>query len=169
MKTTCRGIITIVAILGLGTFASASMAQTQLAKQGQPRGHAGFYGKGSSIDFGNGYSGWVGEFWGASHIDQGKGLLHNAAWYCSGEWSGGKEKNNPHGGFCRVTDPEGDVIYLRWQTEELRPLGSSYNKGTYLAGTGKYKGITGYYLFEVKFIADGVWSGDLVGGEYKLP
>ncbi len=67
-----------------------------------------------------------------------------------------------------MTDPEGDVIYLRRQAEELRPVGSSYNKGTYLAGTGKYKGIAGYYLFEVKFIADGVWSGDIVGGEYNL-
>ena len=58
---------------------------------------------------------------------------------------------------------------LIWQQDKNVPVGNAYNKGTYLSGTGKYKGITGYYILEGSALPDGNWTARITGGEYRIP
>lgn len=52
------------------------------------------------------------------------------------------------GGFCLVTDVDGDTVNLLWEpTNTPGPATEILTKGTYLCGTGKYAGIRGHYTF----------------------
>ena len=161
-------VIALASALALAVL-TASTASAQIAKSGKPRGPTGFHGEGTLRDFGDGNMGWFGEFWGIGYNDEGKGFMHDVSWWCTGQvsLSGGKSVNA--GGFCTITDKDGDKINLIWQQEKVVPAGTSYNKGTYLSGTGKYQGITGYYILEGSALADRNWTTRITGGEYRLP
>lgn len=60
----------------------------------------------------------AGIFPGQSVADAGQGVLHYGGWDCTGEMvlRGGKVAFG--GGFCSVTDADGDKINLRWQVDE---------------------------------------------------
>jgi len=73
------------------------------------------------------------------------------------------------GGFCLVTDSDGDTINLLWErTNVPGPAAEAKTKGTYLSGTGKYAGIQGNYTFACRF-AGALALCNVTGGEYKIP
>jgi hypothetical protein len=151
--------------------ALAGNADAQVAKTGKPRGLATFHGMGRAQEYPPDIVVWTGTFPGESVTDSGQGLLHFGAWECTGEvvYRGGKTAYG--GGFCAVTDKDGDKINLRWQVDEpdANP-GKFKTKGTYLSGSGKYTGIQGEYNFVCEGIGTtGHFVCPIVGGEYRLP
>jgi hypothetical protein len=158
-----RSSLLIVA-LGL-TVAGVSYA----AGQGTTTGFASFYGKGEAKEHKPGLIVWSGGFVGASVSDGRKGPLHNSGWDCTGETAIQDGKVHRSGGFCLVTDPDGDTINLVWERTDV-PGGmvDGKTRGTYLSGTGKYAGIQGSYTFSCR-LQGAMAACNITGGEYKFP
>ena len=102
-------------------------------------------GKAYEIDKGHFY--WVGEFTGTFFNDKGKGsLFHHAGVKCPAHndlnFPTGKSKG---GGYCVITDKDGDKAYLSWSNEGDNTTGPG--TFTYTGGTGKYTGISGTNKF----------------------
>lgn len=151
-----------VAALGTGV-----VQLTYAAEQGATTGVASFQAKGEAKNHKPGITVWTGSFSGVSVMDARKGPLHNAGWDCTGEVVIQDGKSYSAGGFCLVTDPDGDTINLLWErTDVPGPAADAKTKGTYLSGTGKYSGIQGHYTFSCRL---GGVVCSVTGGEYKIP
>ena len=61
-------------------------------------------------------------------------FLDNVTGHCEIVWRGVGE-NARALGYCRFIDPEGDILIMEWD------VNGKEAKGTFLEGTGKYKGI----------------------------
>lgn len=150
---------------------SVGIAQAQTAKSGKPRGVATFLAIGKAQEYAPDVTVWTGTFPGQSVTDAGQGVLHYGGWDCTGETvlRGGKVAFG--GGFCSVTDADGDKINLRWQVDEPDANPAKFKtKGTYLSGSGKYTGIQGGYNFVCGPIGNTAHIiCRIVGGEYQLP
>jgi hypothetical protein len=151
--------------------AYGGVAQAQGTKTGKPRGVATFYGMGKVTEYAPDVVVWTGTFPGQSVTDAGKGVLHFAAWDCTGEIVYRSGKVSWGGGFCSASDNDGDQINLRWEVDEQDANPAKLKtKGTYLSGSGKYTGIQGGYNFICESI--GKTSHNIcwiVGGEYQIP
>lgn len=108
--------------------------------------------------------------WDANGILMDEGKLkkfHNMTFYCEGIQRGlGKTRKGA--GYCKWNDPQGDGIVV-----EINYSGI-VNKGTFLEGTGKWKGIKGSYqskrLASGKSAKPGTYQRcRKVEGSYKLP
>lgn len=162
--------------LGLGLIVICFFGQTtsvSAAKSGKPTGYVTFYGSGETQERAPDMLVWTGKFWGQSVTDAKEGFLHYNGWDCTGEMVYQNQKVLFGGGFCALTDPDGDKVNLRWEVDDP---GSSpgpsqvKTKGIYLSGSGKYRGIQGGYNFECELIADTThYICRIVGGEYQLP
>lgn len=152
------------AVLGL-----AVGSTSHAAGQGTTTGVASFYAKGDVKEYKPGLIVWTGGFVGVSMADGKKGPLHNSGWECTGETAIQDGKVYGSGGFCLVTDPDGDNINLLWERTDV-PGGAvdGKTKGTYLSGTGKYAGIQGHYTFACR-LNGAMASCNITGGEYKIP
>lgn len=137
------------------------------AEQGTTTGLAAFHPKGDAKGYKPDLTLWNGTFIGISITDSRKGPLHSAAWDCTGEVVIQDGISHSANGFCLVTDSDGDTINLLWaRTDVPGPIATPKTKGTYLSGTGKYAGISGYYTFACRL------NGTLctiAGGEYRTP
>ena len=157
------------ALVAFGAFFTSNGMQA--AEQGTTTGGmAGFHGVGKFQEFAPDFGVWNGEFWGESTTDSESGPLHFGAWYCTGEqaFQGGTPKWA--GGFCTVTDVDGDTVNLRWQaTEPYGPGANIGTRGDYYSGTGKYTGITGWYTFHCENVAISHFFCTITGGEYNIP
>ena len=153
-----------VAVLGL-----VAGSTSHAAGQGTTTGVAAFQAKGDVKEYKPGVVVWVGSFVGVSMAEGRKGPLHNSGWECTGETAIQEGKVYRSGGFCLVTDPEGDTINLLWERTDV-PGGAAEakTKGTYLSGTGKYTGIQGHYTFSCR-LNGAMANCSITGGEYKLP
>ena len=163
-----------IAILVFGLvaiYAFADVAQAQVAKTGSPRGVATFFGMGKVTEYGPDVVVWTGTFPGESVTESKQGVLHFGAWDCTGEVVYRSGKVAWGGGFCSVTDKDGDRINLRWQVDEPDANPAKFKtKGTYLSGSGKYAGIQGGYNFVCEPIGNtSHFVCPIVGGEYRLP
>jgi hypothetical protein len=157
--------VLMVAVLGL---IAGVPAQVQAADQGTTTGIAFLTAKGEVKNFKAEASLWNGTFVGVSVTESRKGPLHNSGWDCTGQAVRQAGIVQIGGGFCVVTDPDGDVINLLWaRTDVPGPLAGAgvvtKTKGTYLSGTGKYSGIQGYYTFSCTTVCT------ITSGEYKIP
>ena len=153
-----------VAVLGL-----AVGSTSHAAGQGTTTGVASFQAKGDVKEYKPGVVVWVGSFVGVSVVDGRKGPLHNAGWECTGETAIQDGNVFRSGGFCVVTDPDGDTINLLWErTNVPGQAAEPKTKGTYLSGTGKYTGIQGNYTFACRF-AGALALCNVTGGEYRTP
>ena len=160
-----------ICIAALTLSVSASLSSLQAAEQGtETGGMVGFHGVGKFQQFEPDFGLWNGEFWGESTTDSEDGPMHRGAWYCTGEqaFQGGVTKWG--GGYCTITDVDGDTVNLRWQA--TAPWGPGANIGTrgdYFSGTGKYTGITGWYTFHCENVAMSHFFCSITGGEYSIP
>ena len=160
-----------ICIAALTLSVSASLSSLQAAEQGtETGGMVGFHGVGKFQQFEPDFGLWNGEFWGESTTDSESGPMHRGAWYCTGEqaFQGGVTKWG--GGYCTITDVDGDTVNLRWQA--TAPWGPGANIGTrgdYFSGTGKYTGITGWYTFHCENVAMSHFFCSITGGEYSIP
>jgi hypothetical protein len=93
---------------------------------------------------------WVGEFSGTFFNDKGENsLFHRDGVKCP-SWfdSDLNNKKSKAGGYCIITDLNGDQAYLTWQGAGT-PGAGGRTQGTfqYTGGTGKYQGISGDNAF----------------------
>ena len=157
--------VLIIAALGL---IAGFVAQAHAADQGTTTGIAFLTAKGEVKNFKPDLVLWNGTFVGVSVTDSRKGPLHNSGWDCTGQAVRQAGIVHSGGGFCLVTDPDGDTINLLWARTDVPgpPVGPGVvikTKGTYLSGTGKYAGIQGYYTFSCATVCT------ITSGEYKIP
>jgi hypothetical protein len=147
----------------------AAGSTSHAAGQGSTTGVASFYAKGEAKEYKPGLIVWGGNFVGVSMVEGRKGPLHNSGWDCTGETAIQDGKVQRSGGFCLVTDQDGDTINLLWERTDV-PGGTvdGKTKGTYLSGTGKYSGIQGSYTFACR-LQGAMASCNITGGEYKIP
>ena len=111
-------------------------------------GEFGWFGVGKAYQVEKGHFYWVGEFTGTFFNDKGKGsLFHRAGVKCPAfNDVDFNNKKGRAGGYCIITDTDGDQAYLTWQS----PQGDTVNvPGTfqYTGGTGKYESISGNNTF----------------------
>jgi hypothetical protein len=117
------------------------------AEDWKPVGQFGSFSVGKAYEIEKGHFYWVGEFSGTFFSDKGeKGLFDHAGVKCPA-WDDNdiNNKKAKAGGYCIVTDLDGDQAYLTWQA-----VGTpSRLPGTfdYTGGTGKYKDIKGNNTF----------------------
>ena len=142
MSTFSKPFWTIAALL-----ISAALTHPVQAQDWKVVGVFGWMGVGKAYEIDKGHYFWVGEFTGTFFNDKGEGsLFHNAGVKCPGyndlNFPAGKGKA---GGFCVITDKQGDKAYLSWANEG--DPGKAPGKFTYTGGTGKYSGISGTYAF----------------------
>ncbi len=136
------------------------------AQNWTPVGHFGWFGVGKAHQIEEGHFYWVGEFSGTFFSDQGAGgLFHLAGIKCPAWYD--LDLNNDRataGGYCIVTDIDGDQAYATWvnATRGTAPGSPGPGTFTFTGGTGKYAGISGKNRFvgitQVNW-ADGTTSG----------
>jgi hypothetical protein len=149
----------LIAAAALGVVASAQGAELKVT------GEFGWFGVGKAIEVEKGHFYWVGEFSGTFFNDKGEGSpLHRAGVKCPA-WFDADFTNNRSkaGGYCVITDLDGDQITNSWQNAGTPgPGGKGPGTFEYISGTGKYKGISGKNTFvgvtQVNW-ADGTSSG----------
>jgi hypothetical protein len=141
-KTFGNCFSTIAALLICSALAIPAQAQDWKAV-----GEFGWLGVGKAYEIDKGHFYWVGEFTGTFFNDKGKGsLFHHAGVKCPAHndlnFPTGKSKA---GGYCVITDKDGDKAYLSWANEGDGTTGPG--TFTYTGGTGKYTGISGTNKF----------------------
>ncbi|MCK5439258.1 MAG: hypothetical protein KAI97_04905 [Gemmatimonadetes bacterium] len=148
---------------GLALVMFAGSAQAQMAKSGSFEGVFAWSSYGETTEIVNGSSYWHGGFNGAFVNSASSGFLHHAAGTCpaGGATVGGRQFFQ---GSCVLTDADGDQAMFVWNCE-MQADGVCPGPQTWVAGTGKYEGISGEMTFEGRFIGgttQGVsdWKGD---------
>jgi hypothetical protein len=154
----------------LGTAACSAtlvlaLAPSVHAQDWKPVGHFGWFGVGKAHQVEEGHFYWVGEFSGTFFSDKGKsGLFHLAGVKCPAWYDLDLNKGTTAaGGYCIVTDIEGDQAYMTWDNAGTTGAGArGPGSFTFTGGTGKYSGISGTNPFvgitQVNW-ADGTTSG----------
>lgn len=129
-------------------------------------GMASFQARGNLKTHASGVAVWSGTFVGASVTDSRHGPLHNAGWDCTGETVIKGSQALRSGGFCVVTDADGDAIDVIWErTDVPASLAEPRTRGTYVSGTGKFSGIEGYYTLSCR--QSGL-TCTITAGEYRI-
>lgn len=163
-----RGVKVARALL-IAALAFAVSPVSHAGGQGTTVGIATFQAKGDAKEYKPGVLVWSGTFVGVSVTEAKSGPLHNAGWECTGESVLQDGQAYKSGGFCLVTDSDGDTINLLWDRQDVPGTAAvGNNKGTYLSGTGKYKGIQGHYKITCRLMG-ALALCNLNGGDYKIP
>lgn len=154
-----RNVVLMVLVLAV------SGASSALAADWKVKGEFGWFGVGKAHQVSEGHFYWLGEFSGTFFSDDGDGgLFHLAGVKCPAwfdlDLNAGKTRA---GGYCILTDVEGDQAHLTWENAGTPGPGAK-GPGTFefKGGTGKYAGISGKNKFvgvtQVNW-ADGTTSG----------
>ncbi len=113
-------------------------------------GEFGWFGVGKAQEIEKGHSYWVGEYAGTFFNDKGENTLFHRAGVKCPSWADIdlNNKKSKGGGYCIITDLNGDQAYLTWQGAGTPgPGGRTPGTFQYTGGTGKYQGISGDNTF----------------------
>jgi hypothetical protein len=158
-------------------FVSSALAG-ELPKEGKFSGQ--YYSSGTYVTAALGKDGKDGYVNGFDEVGEsvGTGLMDRMSWHCLGSF-GVLSGNARYSGMCIGTDQGGDQIVANFiQTGASVPTSDKTWPGTntFLAGTGKYQGITGafsYLLHPYEFQAGATdhryFGFNTYEGSYKLP
>jgi len=153
------------AIAALTAGAALALSVPAHAEDWKVTGEFGWFGVGKAYEIDKGHYYWVGEFSGTFFNDKGQGSpFHRAGVKCPAWYDADfNAKKTKAGGYCIITDLDGDQAYLTWQNAGTAgPGGKGPGTFTYTGGTGKYQGISGNNTFvgvtQVNW-ADGTSSG----------
>src|SRR5688572_30573882 len=132
-----------VVAVGAGLLVSGAVQ----AQDWKATGEFGWFGVGKAHQVEKGHFYWVGEFSGTFFNDKGKGsLFHRAGVKCPAFYDADfNNKKHRGGGYCIMTDADGDQAYATWQNQGDTITGPGTFQ--YTGGTGKYQGITGSNTF----------------------
>ncbi len=152
---------------GLALVVVANSAQAQMAKSGSFEGVFPWSSYGETTESVNDSSYWHGGFNGGFVHSDGSGFLHEAGITCpaAGGTVGGRQFFQ---GSCTVTDADGDQAMLIWNCE-MQADGVCPGPQSWVAGTGKYEGISGEMTFEGRFIGNTPQGISYWKGEWNLP
>jgi len=131
-------------------FAAAFVAATPAQAQDKVTGEFGWFGVGKAYEIDKGHFYWVGEFTGTFFNDKGPGSrFHRAGVKCPAYFDADfNTQKSKAGGYCIITDVDGDKAFLTWQnTGNPMPGGAGPGTFQYTGGTGKYQGISGNNTF----------------------
>ena len=125
---------------------------------------------GSTVEISNGVTFWVGTFTCTTYSNSGKGLFHGTAWKCIGT-ADIKDGFAGGGGYCRVTDRDGDVAQVRWDVGDPGGFTTGWTTvGKLLSGTGKYSGISGSYKAKWHLVPNtSAYIGEIINSSYSTP
>ena len=132
------------------------------AEEWKATGQFGWFGVGKAYQIEKGHVYWVGEFTGTFFNDKGKdGLFDRDGVKCPAYFDFDiNNKKSRAGGYCVISDTNGDQAYLSWQNEGDGVTGPGTFQ--YTGGTGKYEGIKGGGTFvgvtQINWV-DGLSSG----------
>ena len=161
--TACRfaRLVTVVALLAV-----PSAGDAQLAREGTFAGKFGWTSGGTPHEM-EGRTFFVGSFSGPFFNDAGSGFLHHSAWVCPGtnDIVGGVVAAG--GGYCTMTDADGDRVFSSWTAKGTEP-GRVSGEFRFTGGTGKYRGITGSGTFESFFIGMTMQGYTTTRGSWRL-
>lgn len=127
--------------------AAGLMASPWALAQNKVVGEFGWFGVGKAYEIEKGHYFWVGEFSGTFFNEQGEGSpMHKGGLKCPGfNDLDFPNKHTNSGGYCVLTDLDGDRLYMTWRIPSGNPANGSRNAGTieYKGGTGKFKDWSG--------------------------
>ncbi|HTT40443.1 MAG TPA: hypothetical protein VMH32_22545 [Burkholderiales bacterium] len=131
----------------LGLSIALLLQGTASAQDWKVTGEFGWFGVGKAYQIEKGHYYWVGEFSGTFFNDKGQGsLFHRAGVKCPAFFDADfNAKKHKAGGYCVITDTDGDQVYCTWQNSGDTVTGPGTFQ--YVGGTGKYQGITGSNTF----------------------
>lgn len=111
------------------------------AADGKLTGEFGWFGVGKAHEIDKGHFFWVGEFSGTFFNDKGEGsVMHRAGVKCPGWFDANYNTDKSSaGGYCIITDLEGDKAYCTWSN------GGNAKNGSKNAGTFECTGLSGKY------------------------
>ena len=157
---------TKIALAGVAATATV-VATAPVQAQEKVVGTFGWFGVGKAYEIDKGHYYWVGEFSGTFVNDKGDGSpLHLAGVKCPAfnDLDFANKRSNG-GGYCIVSDLDGDQLYLSWRIPAAtNPGPGAKGPGTfeYTGGTGKYQNWRGKNTFvgvtQINW-ADGTASG----------
>lgn len=136
-----------------------------VAADGKTTGEFGWLGVGKAVEVEKGHYYWVGEFSGTFFNDKGPGSpMHHAGVKCPAWFDADYSRNVASaGGYCMITDVDGDSILCNWRNGGT-PANGSRNPGTFDCRglSGKYAGMNARNTFigvvQLNW-ADGTTSG----------
>lgn len=156
----------LVGVLAMGLVVSGALAE--LPKQGKYRGMFGARAAGTVHELEKGHIFFVGGFSGVFFNDNANGFMDQSAVECPGvnDIVDGVAVTN--GGYCIVTDRDGDKAFLVWKGKDTSP-GVGGGDFQWTGGTGKYIGIKGNNTFRYTAISNTQASSVMWEGEWQLP
>jgi len=127
--------------------AGIGLASSAQAEDWKVTGVFGWFGVGTAHQIEDGHYYWVGEFSGTFFNDKGEGsLFHRAGVKCPAFFDANyNTSKHVAGGYCVITDTDGDQAYLSWKNAGDNIVGPGTFE--YTSGTGKYEGISGSSAF----------------------
>ena len=133
--------------IALGVFIAALFQGIAYAEDWKVTGEFGWFAVGKVHQIEKGHFYWIGEFSGTFFNDKGKGsLFHRAGVKCPAYYDADlNAKKHKGGGYCIITDTDGDQAYCTWQNAGDTVTGPGTFQ--YVGGTGKYQGISGSNTF----------------------
>jgi len=137
-------------LAGASLVAALALSAPASAEDWKVTGEFGWFGVGKAQELEKGHFYWVGEFSGTFFNDKGPGsLFHRAGVKCPAFFDADfNSKKSTAGGYCIITDVDGDQAYLIWHNAGTPgPGGAGPGTFQYTGGTGKYKGISGSNTF----------------------
>jgi hypothetical protein len=139
-------VVNFIVVLVVGALSVlASPVAAQIPKSGTVKVHSGWFSAGETKKVGEKRLYWVGEYWGVSFNDEGKGFMHQMAWNCPA-LSDIMDSLIQTKGNCTLTDPDGDKLYASWTGKGA--VGGEFAGNVDMSGgTGKYTGIQGTWEF----------------------
>jgi len=125
-------------------------------------GAFGWLGVGKAYEIGKGHQYWLGEISGSFANDKGQGsLFDHAGSKCPGfNDVDGIHNKSRAGGYCVLSDPDGDQAFMTYQCEGNAV--SCSGTADFAGGTGKYKDVAGHNTFVAHVLVmwpDGTMSG----------
>lgn len=131
----------------IAALAALSISGAAGAEDWKVQGEFGWFGVGTAHQIEENHFFWVGEFSGTFFNDKGEGsLFHRAGVKCPAYFDADYNiDKGTAGGYCVITDTDGDQAYLSWISVGTIAVGPGTFE--YTGGTGKYEGITGSNTF----------------------
>ena len=165
MTNNTKNAVSRIGAIALGIMFLLTLAPAVHAADWKIKGYFGWLGVGTAVEVEKGHYYWTGEFSGTFFNDQGQGSpFHLAGVKCPAWFDANyNTSTSKAGGYCIMTDLDGDQATIIWQNSGDPNLGKD-GHGTfeYISGTGKYAGISGKNTFvgitQVNW-ADGKSSG----------
>ena len=179
-RTVCA--VTVMTAVTLPFAMGTAGAQEDLQRSGTFTVDLAFHWRGTDHQVGTDHIYWLGESRGVVLNRTGSGFFHKAALFCPG-YADVKGEAVATGGFCVVTDADGDRVTIRYggATEtgaagDSSAIDETGAAVTCLEGTGKYEGIKCQMAAEFGDIAIRSFGSKSQGeglgqwtGEYQLP